>query len=101
MIRGTTPTFILTLDDDNIDLTLAQNVYVTFAQTGKTLTKTGEDLEIQPKQINVYLSQEETLAFIFSSMEIQVNWTFADGRRASTDIKKIQLDRNLLNEVLE
>lgn len=101
MIRGTTPTFILTLNDENVDLTLAENVYVTFSQAWTILTKTGDDLDISKKQISVYLTQEETLSFVFSTLEIQVNWTYSDGQRASSEIKRVSLNRNLINEVLE
>lgn len=101
MIRGTTPTFVLTLEDENVDLTLAENVYVTFSQLPLVITKTGDDLEVSKNEVDVYLSQEETLSFVASTLEIQVNWTYSEGKRASSDIARIHLERNLINEVLE
>lgn len=57
--RGVTPTFTLTFTD-NIDLTQAEHVYVTFVG-GKAITKSDDDLTVAERQIDVYLTQEETL----------------------------------------
>lgn len=100
MVRGTTPTFKLILNDDTVDLTTATKVYVTFSQNGIKLTKS-EDLEILEKEVDVYLSQEETLAFVLSSVEIQINWIYGDGKRACTNIVRVPVGRNLISEVLE
>lgn len=39
MIRGTTPTFTFTIKNQDIDLSAAQNVYVTLAQGSKLIEK--------------------------------------------------------------
>lgn len=101
MIRGTTPTFKLKISDENVDLTQVTNVYATFSQAGKVITKTGDDLEVLANEVDVYLSQEETLSFKFSTLEIQLNWTYEDQKRASTKIAKVSIGRNLINEVIE
>ena len=71
MRRGTTPTVVLTITNDdgtNCDLTSAEN-YVTFSEVGSNyeITKSGEDVtaEVSGKAtvISVPLSQEETLGF--------------------------------------
>lgn len=104
MVRGTTPTFILTLDD--VDLT-DTNVYVTFkqdkkdCQCGLSFTKSGDDLTIETNVVNVYLSQEETLKFSRGNLYVQVNWTFDNGKRACSEIATIKVDNNLINGVLE
>lgn len=41
MIRGTTPTFKLLLNDEEVDLTAAANIYATFKQGSVLITKTG------------------------------------------------------------
>lgn len=97
----TTPTFLLTFTEQSLDLTEAENVYVSFRSQGYTLTKTGESLVIQAKSIQVKLSQEETGHFIPGVIEIQVNWTMASGDRAASDIVKCQIDRQLLTEVVD
>ena len=99
MTRGTTPTFILTLPVD-VDLTTANNVYATFQQGLTKLTKTGDALTIEGNIVNVFLSQKETLSFYGGSVEIQLNWTYADGKRACTNIVTVPVNKNLIGEVL-
>lgn len=98
--RGTTPTFLLTFSEEDLDLTQADNVYVTFRSGARSLTKTGEDLEVLPKQISVYLSQEDTLS-LSSAVRIQANWTFGGGHRAASEIVSYELSDQLLGKVIE
>ena len=53
LARYTTPTFTLTFTEDALDLTQAQNVYVTFRSGDVLMTKTGADLTIAEKSIGV------------------------------------------------
>lgn len=101
MIRGTTPTFELKINDETVDLTEADNVYVTFATNGWSITKTSADLDVFAQQVDVYLSQEETLAFPKGDVDVQINWTFDDGKRACTTIASVKVTRNLIERVLE
>lgn len=101
MIRGTTPTFTLTISDNNVDLTQALNVYATFKQMGVELTKTGEDLDISAREVDVYLSQAETLKFSSGTLQIQLNWTYSGGQRACSTIVSITVENNLIGSVLE
>jgi hypothetical protein len=102
MHKGITPTITLTLPDD-IDLTFAQNVYVTLAdpKTDKKWTKTGQDLTIDQNVIQLSLEQQETLAM--QCVAIQVNWTYIDGtatKRACSDIVRVYFSENLEPRVL-
>jgi len=100
MIRqGVTPTFILKIPD-SIDLTLAENVYATFKQGGIMMTYTGEDIEVEEHRVKVYMGQEETLRFERGTVMVQLNWTYADGKRGESNIGKIEWDITLLREVL-
>lgn len=101
MIRGTTPTFSLIINDQTLDLTQCLNVYVTFKQRDKALVKTGDDITVTAQQVDVYLSQEETLSFVAGSLQVQLNWTYIEGRRACTQIKTIDIGENLLPKVIE
>jgi len=98
--RGVTPTFTLTFTDQGLDLTAANHVYVTF-RNKVTLTKSDSDLTIAPKQIDVYLTQEETLAFRQGATEIQVNWTYGNGSRAASETVSYLFSNNLLDVVVE
>lgn len=101
MVRGTTPTFTLTINDSNVDLTQMDNVYATFKQECNSITKTGEDLDVTANQVDVYMSQSETLKFKKGMVHIQLNWTFQNGKRACTNIVGVQVGENLYNGVLE
>lgn len=104
---GVTPTFTLTFDDDNLDLTAADHVYVTFECGLVELTKADLDLTIAAKQIDVSLTQAETLSFMPASyipnpplVEIQANWTYSNGDRAASDIVKYPFGKQLLDKVV-
>lgn len=104
MVRGTTPTYILKLPKE-IDLSIADDVYVTFSnqQFQILLTKSGSDLEIEENKVSVFLTQEETLSMPRGEVYVQVNWLYLDGatrKRACTKIKEVPVKRNLIDEVL-
>ena len=106
MIRGTTPTFSITIrDPGGLDLTRAANVYVTIEQGRVQITKTGEDLEVSPASVQCRLTQEEALSFAEGKADIQLNWTAAnllDGslRRCATKVARVMVDKQLLDEVV-
>ena len=104
MRRFTTPALPMTVP---VDLTGA-DIYVTIKQGQRKLQKTGADVvsvydsESGKTTLTVTLTQEETGAFLAEkSATIQVNWIFSDGTRSATNIKKIDVTENLLNEVIE
>ena len=101
MYRGTTPTFELKINDENIDLTDADNVYVTFRTKKGKQTYTGDALEVSAREVDVFLTQEQTLAFPTGTAEVQINWTYEDGKRACTNIARIVISENLIEEVLQ
>ena len=100
MIRGTTPTFKLKISDASVDLTEANNVYASFSQDNVKIIKTGNDLVITAQEVDVYLSQEESLKFNVGTLDIQLNWTYESGKRAGTNIVSVVVKRNLIGKVL-
>ena len=98
MIKGTTPTFTLTVAD--ADLTEAVNVYVTFKQGDILISKSGDDITVAEHTINVYLTQEETLKFRSGKLQVQVNMTYENGGRACTEIATVEVGNNLVESVL-
>ena len=106
VVRATTPTLSLSLIGENVDLTQANNVYVSLKQGDSfDVVKTGEDLEIGETVVNVWLSQQETLSLKSGSpLMIQVNWTYIDthgvAQRDATNIGSIAITPQLLNEVV-
>lgn len=97
----TTPTFVLTFSEQDLDLTQAQNVYVTFKTSSSTLTKTGTDLEVTDKTISIFLTQQETARFTPGNIEIQANWTTDNGERFASNVVKYMIDKQLLTVVIE
>lgn len=102
--KGTTPTFILTFPED-VDLTQADDIYVSFATADKTLfTKKTEDVIVsEANTIRVSLTQQETLKFP-QKVFIQVNWTYTEGgrqKRACGEIKTHEFKRNLYEGEME
>lgn len=103
MRKGTTPTQIFTLPD-TVDLTAARNIFVTYSdmKKKKILQKTGDQVEIDPEHPNVVsvdLSQEETLKMP-KHYQVQINWTFSNGKRGETNILHLKADETLEDEVL-
>ena len=106
MINYTTPTISLTVE--GVDLS-GMDVYVSLEQGQKELTKTGDDLIIEPiigaettdTKITFTLTQEESATFNFGkSVSVQVNFINSSGVRDATEIKTIPVMRNLLDEVI-
>ena len=97
----TTPTFTLTFTQQGLDLTQADNVYVTFRSGAVLLTKSGEDITVAEKSISVYLTQSETGKFRpGNDIEIQANWTIGNDRAAS-EVVKYPISEQLLKRVVE
>lgn len=100
MIRGTTPTLELTIEDEELDLTQMTHVYVTLKNGQNVLTKQDDDLTIAAQAVALYLNQAETLAMASDATEVQVNWTYGDGSRAATTIARVPISKQLLMEVV-
>lgn len=97
----TTPTFTLTFEEPNLDLTEANNVYVTFTFGADSLTKESPDLVVSSNSIQVHLSQEETGRFNRDGVDIQANWTFEGGERGASDVTTFPICKQLLKRVIE
>ena len=108
MIKYTTPTISLTVE--SIDLSSGYDVYVSLEQGKLELTKTGTALiittdthdQVTDTIITFTLSQAESASFNFGkSVEVQVNWIDSAGVRDATEIKKVDVMRNLLDKVIQ
>ena len=75
----------------------------TASSYGVKLDKTGEDLDVEAKQVSVYLHQEDTLKFRPGTCEAMINWKYPDGNRGSSDPDhpiKFVVNKNLLDQVI-
>ena len=100
----TTPTVTFTFPQD-VDMTLADDVYVTFTDTKNVilLNKTGNDLTVEAHSVSLFLSQEDTKDLPKKGMKAQINWTYTDEgvlKRACTDILSIAVSENLYPEII-
>lgn len=107
MIRGTTPTFRLTIQpkQGSIDLSVADNVYVAIKQGNTTIELTRDELEIDENVISCWIPQEKSLRLVEgSAAKLQVNWTYTDidstTKRAATVVKEISVGEQLIRRVL-
>lgn len=103
MRQYTTPT--LSIKVKGVDLTAADSVWVTLANTARTnvITKDEPTLAVSGSDTNisVTLTQEETRRFSpRAKVDIQVNWMTGDVRCA-TDIASVTAFENLLKEIIE
>lgn len=100
--RGFTPTFILTIPSGSEDLTAVDNITVDISGVGKHVVKTGESVAVtSATELEVSLSQEDTLAIAGSTVSIQVNWTYPGGSdRWGTNIATVSVDKQLHMEVI-
>ena len=99
MVQATTPTFVLTLPD-TVDLTEPIHFYFTLRQGNIRIEKSDSDLVIDGQTISVYLSQAETLTLTPGIVKLQLNWTYANGSRACSNIVSVNVTENLLKEVV-
>lgn len=97
-MQGLTPTITVTVPED-YDLTEAAHVYVSFKQ-GKTLLKLTDGFDVSAHQVDVYLTQADTLALNVGTAEVQLNWTYGSGQRAATKPVTLNVLPNHLLEVL-
>lgn len=107
MINFTTPTIALTIK--GADITSCQ-AYVTLKQGSRKLTKSRTDLtmtavtvgERTDTRISFALTQAESASFNYNlSAKVQVNWISQAGVRGATNIKRVEIMANLLDEVIE
>ncbi len=105
MRQYTTPT--LPLSAEGVDITGADNIWVTFSDKphNMVVTKSQEDFdEIEfdgdDTNISVTLTQEETGSFLANSkVDVEINWMIG-GMRYATEIRTINVKENLLKRVL-
>ena len=102
MRQYTTPT--LSIKVKGVDLTDADTVWVTLANSTRTVTITKDEPTLSVSgsdtTCTITLTQEETRRFApKAKVDVQVNWM--DGAiRCATDIASITAFENLLKEVL-
>lgn len=105
--RGTTPTLTITAESVNL---IGKTIYITIDQAGNgQLTKLfpnndGSVVVSQDgtnSQVQVFLSQHDTLAFKPGKAQVQIRWIEEDGTAHSSDIATVTLSKTLLEGVIK
>lgn len=101
MTRGTTPRLKLKLK--NCDVSLLKNIYVTFKQADKVIEKVNADIIIDKENnaLVIFFTQEDTLYFDVSDVEIQVRATTINGAAVASKIVREPVKRILKRGVIE
>lgn len=99
MRRGTTPTHTF---KSPVDLTDAVELFMTYRQGGKTIIeKSLDDIEVEPEQLVIHLSQTDTLAFsTIGDVEIQCRARYASGDAIASNIITIKACKILKEGVI-
>lgn len=101
MIRGTTPTLTINVKS-NINLANVVQLWVTIEldHFKKTYDFDNVVIDAPNNKINLYLSQEDTLAFPVGTAEIQIRGLMADEKAFASNIKKINISKILKDGVI-
>lgn len=98
MRKGTTPTNIFTTD---IDLTGAEEIYLTYEQGPRVIEKTLKDMDVTPETVTVKLTQEETLSFCDrENIKIQFRVKFPEGDVVASNIMTANMGEILKGGVI-
>ena len=101
MIRGTTPDFLLEIEDYDVS---GMTVYVTISQGFRRVTKTNEDLIIDitedGSEIGLSLTQADTLGLQVGAADVQVRMIDRDGHADATETAQVNISRVLLEGVI-
>jgi len=105
MVKGTTPTFTLTVGTDALDLEQAVSVYVTIQQFTTTITKSGSAVSVDRNIVTCSITEVESLKLVEGEAKIQVNWTYRDSesgllKRAASKVAIVPIAKQLLTEVI-
>ena len=88
LCRGTTPTVVIQVEDEDYDMTLIDVCHVTIQNDSGRNQKIFSDcsLDNENKTISFVLSQEDTLNYEKGMINLQVRVKYKDGKADASDI---------------
>lgn len=102
MYRGTSPTIVINVTGENFST--AAEVFVTLEQNNHQITKALSDLTIIPdgddSQIELFLTQKETLSFRKGTGLLQIRWKDTSDIAYASPMARIDIDPILLEGVI-
>ena len=105
IIRGTTPTISFHIDTD-LDLNEIAELWITFKSKPGTILKektyTQSDVAIDPTTniIELFMSQEDTLAFSNAPYNVQIRMRMNDDLAYASSILEVQIGKILKDGVI-
>ena len=102
IFRGTTPTIVLKVTNEDFDMTLIDVCHVTIQNDTGRNKKVFEDpvIDTEEKTISVELCQEDTLEYEEGGIEIQVRIKLDDGRVIANKPIKTTMNKILEEGIL-
>ena len=88
------------LEFPELDFDLVDKIVLTIKQGDVKLERTEESMTVSGHVIALSLTQQDTRAFAPGYAELQVNFLLTTGKRISSDIATVNVDRNLHMEVM-
>lgn len=98
MRRGTTPTVKIRIRGMPVEE--LRNIYITFQQGTKEITKENQDITLEEEYLLVTLSQQETLDLARGSILVQVRAITSTGLAVASPIKSLKMEDILLDRVI-
>lgn len=106
IIRGTTPTLTFHVKNEQLDLNEIAEIWVTFRTKAgqkiqdKTYTKEDVTIDAEEHTIELFLSQEDTLAFADPNTVLQLRVRFNDDLAYASSIMGVQIGHILKEGVI-
>lgn len=96
--KGTTPTFTFKLSFDTSVLDIA-NTHIVFSSGSAKVDKSGDDLQTKNVLLACELTQEDTMSFNGSQVNIQILATTKNGKKPASEIVAIAISETLRGDV--
>lgn len=85
---------------ETFDATQAALVIFSIEQRSQEMLHKEVD-DIEPNNVYVYLTQEDTVNLLDGMALIQLNFIYSDGTRACTEAVPVNVEKNLLKRVID
>lgn len=104
MTQGTTPSYVITLKNKDINFDDIEIFVITLKSCSAEVTHTSEEscvtLDNEKKKITLTLTQEETLSFKEGEAEMQLRGKFIAGTAFASKVCRVSVERSLYKEVI-
>lgn len=100
IIIGTTPTVVIEIEGESVDLSGVTEFLATIEQSSIVAVIEAQRVEVEGNYLSVSLRQEDTLRFREGEATMQVNWKYPDGLRGAIEQMDIEFLPNSYRKVM-